>query len=111
MLIHALIEVAGPLLTKTAIDRYLSGTSPVHNSFLDPYLSDDPFKGLSQVAVLYLITLFLALILEFAQNILTSRMGQSAMYDLRHETMAHMQRLDVAYYDRTPIGRLLTRVT
>src|SRR2546430_6926171 len=37
--------------------------------------------------------------------------GQRAMFDLRRELMAHLQRLDIAFYDRNPIGRLVTRVT
>ena len=50
-------------------------------------------------------------VFEFGQTYLMQWTGQNAMFDLRRELMAHLQRLDIAYYDRNPVGRLVTRVT
>ena len=48
---------------------------------------------------------------EYAQRILTTWLGQRIMYDLRKEIFGKFQRLDLKYYDRNPVGRLLTRIT
>ncbi|MBL8227811.1 MAG: ABC transporter ATP-binding protein [Bryobacterales bacterium] len=110
MLIHSTLQVAGPWLTKYAIDRYLAPAKPL-TSWLDPLLSADPRSGLAQVALLYLAALALALLMEYSQAFLMNRTAQHAMWDLRRQTMAKLQQLDLAYYDRHPVGRLLTRVT
>jgi len=111
IMIHAAMEVAGPLLTRFAIDRYLAPLSVQETGWLYAHLSADPWTGLAQVAMLYLATLVIALLAAFGQASLMNRAGQLAMFDLRHETMEHLQRLDVTYYDKTPVGRMLTRVT
>lgn len=111
MMVHAAVEVAGPLLTRFAIDRYLAPQNPAQTGALDAYLSVDAYTGLTQIAMLYLGTLLISLFAEFGQACLMNRAGQLAMFDLRHQTMEHLQRLDVAYYDKTPVGRMLTRVT
>jgi len=51
------------------------------------------------------------LVLEFFQTYIMQRTGQLAMFDLRRELMEHLQRLDIAYFDRHPVGRIVTRVT
>ena len=51
------------------------------------------------------------LFMEFGQTYLMQRTGQYAMFDLRRDLMAHLQRLDIRFYDRNPVGRLVTRVT
>ena len=50
-------------------------------------------------------------VLEFAQTYIMQYVGQRAMFDLRRQLMEHLQRLDVAFFDRNPVGRLVTRVT
>jgi ATP-binding cassette, subfamily B, multidrug efflux pump len=111
MLVHAAADVVGPLLTRYAIDKYLAPNPQVGPSVLDAYLPKDPWQGMTAVSLLFLSALIVSLISDFGQTYLMSRTGQYALFDLRHETMEHLQRLDVAYYDRTPLGRLLTRVT
>ncbi|MFN7931679.1 MAG: ABC transporter ATP-binding protein [Bryobacteraceae bacterium] len=111
MLIHAAADVVGPLLTRYAIDRYLAPNAEMGPSFLDAYLPKEPWQGMTAVSLLFLAALVISLVSDFIQTYLMSRTGQYALFDLRHQTMEHLQRLDVAYYDRTPLGRLLTRVT
>lgn len=111
MVLGAGLEVAGPWLTKVAVDRYLAPQNATAASWIDPYLSQNPTTGMFQIAGLYFAVLAGTLGVMFSQSLLMTSAGQRALADLRRETMAHLQRLDLAYYDRTPIGRLLTRVT
>ncbi|MBI4909967.1 MAG: ABC transporter ATP-binding protein [Acidobacteria bacterium] len=111
MLGTAAVEVSGPLLTRLAIDKYLAPQGSPLVSWLDPYLSSDALSGLTQISALFLLTLVLALVFEFTQTYLMTMTGQKAIADLRRDSMAHLQRLDISYYDQTPVGRMLTRVT
>ncbi|HEX4770545.1 MAG TPA: ABC transporter ATP-binding protein [Bryobacteraceae bacterium] len=112
LLVDSLFQIIGPLLTKLAVDRYLvPSTSHQTLSFWNSWLSRDPWTGLSQIAFLYLIVVVGAFLFDFGQTYLMQWIGQKAMYDLRAELMAHLQTLDIAYFDRNPIGRLVTRVT
>ncbi|MDX1981844.1 MAG: ABC transporter ATP-binding protein, partial [Bryobacteraceae bacterium] len=111
MLLHSGAQVVGPLLTKVAIDRYLAPAPGAQTGWLNPYLPADAWRGLAFICLLYFAALLMQLTMDFAQTYVMARTGQYAMRDLRRETMAHLQTLDLAFYDRTPVGRLLTRVT
>jgi len=115
LLINSVLQVLGPLLTKIAVDRYLAPVQSPVATPLDPYLlprlSLDRWQGLTQVAGLYLLVVVGVLILDFSQTYLMNYTGQRAMFDLRRQLMTHLQRLDIAYFDRNPVGRLVTRVT
>jgi ATP-binding cassette subfamily B protein len=63
------------------------------------------------LSALYLLVLLASFALEFSQSYLMQWTGQRAMLDLRTQLMGHLQQLDISYYDRTPAGRLITRVT
>jgi ATP-binding cassette subfamily B protein len=110
LLILAVTQAAGPLLTKLAIDRYLTKTAQ-SSSPLDPWLATDTTTGLFQISALYLASILIGLVCDFGETYLMSRTGQLAMFDLRRELMEHLQRLDISYYDQNPVGRLITRVT
>jgi len=105
------VQVVGPVLTKTAIDHYLDKPDHPASSPLDHWLAADPWTGMAQISALYLAAIVIGFLCEFAETYLMQRTGQMAMFDLRRELMEHLQRLDVAYYDRHPVGRLITRVT
>jgi ATP-binding cassette subfamily B multidrug efflux pump len=111
LLFQSVLQVAGPLLTKVAVDRYLVRGGNRVPTIIDPYLPLDPWSGLSAVGLLYLAVLLGNFVFEFAQVYLMQYTGQLAMFDLRKQLMAHLQQLDVAFYDRNPVGRLVTRVT
>ena len=89
-------QLAQPVLVKRAIDDYIA---------------TGDLGGLTTVALLYLGTLVGAFVAEFVQMTTLQMVGQRIMYDLRRQVYDHLQRLDVAYYDRNPVGRLMTRVT
>ncbi len=74
-------------------------------------LPADAWAGLSRIGLLYLAVLAGVFVTEFAQTYLMQYTGQLAMFDLRKQLMEHLQRLDLAFYDRNPVGRLVTRVT
>jgi ATP-binding cassette subfamily B protein len=92
----AAVEMAGPLLTRQVIDRAI----PQRDGQL-----------LLLLTVAYLGTLLLAFAFEYLQLMITTWLGQHVMYDLRRQIFAHLQRLPLPYYDRNPVGRLMTRVT
>jgi ATP-binding cassette subfamily B protein len=108
---NAVLQILGPLLTKLAVDRYLAPVPGGDAGILEHWLSTDPRTGLAQVSILYLITVVAAVFFEFGQNYLMQWTGQRAMFDLRRQLMAQLQRLDISYFDRHPVGRMVTRVT
>jgi ATP-binding cassette, subfamily B, multidrug efflux pump len=111
LLVGSLLQVTGPLLTKVAVDTYLA-PEPVHpQSGWLAWLPADPWTGLAQIALLYFAILLVTFGLQFVETYLMQRTGQWAMFDLRRELMAKLQQLDIAYFDRNPVGRLVTRVT
>ena len=108
---YSALQVCGPLLTKIAVDRYLAPGSTYMTTPIDRYLPVDKWQGLTQVSLLYLVVLVGAFVTAFGQAYIMQYTGQRAMFDLRRELMSHLQRLDIAFFDRNPIGRLVTRVT
>jgi ATP-binding cassette, subfamily B, multidrug efflux pump len=105
------LQVLGPLLTRITIDKYLQPGGAAAGTFLDPILPADPWSGLTRIALLYFLVLAGTFITEFAQMYLMQYTGQLAMFDLRRQLMEHLHRLDLSFYDRNPVGRLVTRVT
>jgi len=111
LLLGSFLQVVTPLLTRIAIDRYIAPTGHSVSPWLERYLSASRETGLAQVAALYLLAIVLGLCADFTQQFLMQRTGQYAMFELRRRVMAHLQALDIAFYDRNPVGRLVTRVT
>jgi len=111
ILVYAVLQAAGPFLTKVAVDRYMARSATGRPTFLDAYLSPDAVRGLTEIAVLYLLVLAASFAMEFMQTYAMQLTGQRAMSDLRMEIFAHLQRLQVAFFDRNPVGRLVTRLT
>lgn len=111
LLVHSVLQVLGPLLTKLAVDRYLEPDPAQPIALFDRWLPADPWTGLAAVGLMYLGVLIGTLVFEFAQVYLMQYTGQLAMFDLRRQLMAKLQKLDVAFFDRNPVGRLVTRVT
>jgi ATP-binding cassette subfamily B protein len=103
-------DVIGPILTKTAVDKYLTHSDSAH-SFLDRWLSEKPLVGIAQLAAMYLGTLVVSFVLEFLQTYFMQWTGQMVMFDLRSQIFRHLQRMHIAFYDKNPVGRLVTRVT
>jgi ATP-binding cassette subfamily B protein len=92
----SVIELAGPLLTRLAVDAYIPAGD---------------YDGLNLIAGAYVLVLLLSFGLTASQTLITQMLGQHVQFDLRKQIFAHLQRIDVAYYDRNPVGRMITRLT
>ena len=110
IILKAILDVLGPFLTKTAIDKYLAH-APGSHSMLDSWLSSEPMRGIAQIALLYVGTLVLSFFCEFLQTYYMQWTGQMVMFDLRSQIFRHLQRMHIGFYDKNPVGRLVTRVT
>lgn len=111
IILKAGADVVGPLLVKTAIDKYLTANAGKTHTWLDFWLSSKPLTGIGQIALLYVGTLILIFLLEYTQTYLMLWIGQKAMFDLRSQIFRHLQHMHVAFFDKNPVGRLVTRVT
>ena len=111
LLFNAVLQVIGPLLTALAVDRYLAPSAKITHTILDAYLAANPWTGLAQIAFLYLLVVICGMFCDFGEQYIMQWVGQKAMFDLRREMMARLQRLDLAFYDHNPVGRLVTRIT
>jgi ATP-binding cassette, subfamily B, multidrug efflux pump len=90
------LALVGPALTQRALDVAI----PARDGGL-----------LGTLALVFLAALLLEFLIEYGQTLLTTYLGQRVMYDLRMQIFAHLQRLSISYFDRNPVGRLMTRVT
>jgi ATP-binding cassette subfamily B protein len=93
---HSALDLVPPYLTKTVIDRYIPAGD---------------LGGLGTIAALYLVALIASFLLEYLQTWTMQLIGQRIMFDLRMQLVAHLHRLDLRFYDRNPVGRLMTRLT
>jgi ATP-binding cassette, subfamily B, multidrug efflux pump len=89
-------SLAQPYIIKVAIDRYIAAGA---------------LAGLDRLAVIFFIVLIVGFAAEYVQTWTMQLTGQRIMFDLRMAVYGHLQRLDLRYYDRNPVGRLMTRVT
>ncbi len=90
------LDLVGPYLTKIAIDDHIAKGDT---------------QGLLRVAGLYFLTLALGFVVRFGQVFILQMTGQRVMLDLRRQIFGHLQKLHVGFYDKHPVGRLVTRVT
>ena len=96
LLAGAGLALVGPALTQRALDVAI----PRHDIGL-----------LGTLGALFITALVVDFAVEYGQTLLTTHIAQRVMYDLRMEIFSHLQRLSIAYFDRNPVGRLMTRVT
>ncbi len=99
------LELAPPKLFQVALDRYIV---PGSSSLLLPLPAR---QGLAWVSLIYLLVLAANFLAQYVQIRIMQRVGQQTMFDMRKEIFGHLQRLPVSYFDRNPVGRLVTRVT
>jgi ATP-binding cassette subfamily B multidrug efflux pump len=96
LLVSAALELVGPWLTKIALDRAI----PDRDAGL-----------LALLAAAYVGSLVLAFFAQYAEELVSTWVGQRVMLDLRTRLFRHLQGLSVRFFDRNPVGRLLTRLT
>jgi len=110
IVLKSLCDVVGPYLANVAVDRYLDPVKVVVSGLWN-WLSPRPMTGIAQIAGIYFSVLVLTFVLEFLQTYFMQWTGQQVMFDLRSQIFRHLQRMHVAFYDKNPVGRLVTRVT
>ena len=101
------VEIAPPLVARFIIDTAIAPA-------IGPAATIAPAEGFRRLVPLglgYLALLAVAALLRYGQNILTTYVGQRAMYDLRVRLFGHLQHLSLSFFDRNPVGRLMTRIT
>jgi ATP-binding cassette subfamily B multidrug efflux pump len=99
------LELAPPKLFQVAVDKYLV---PASHQLLEVAAAK---RGLIIISVVYLLVLIFDFLAQYVQIRIMQRVGQQTMYDMRREIFGHIQRLPMSYFDRNPVGRLVTRVT
>jgi ATP-binding cassette subfamily B multidrug efflux pump len=110
ILLKAGADVLGPYLTKVVVDRYLAPVRGLHTP-LDHFLSNKPLGGIAQIATLYVGLLLFSFLLEYLQTYYMQWAGQKTMFDMRAQIFRHLQGMHIGFYDKNPVGRLVTRVT
>ncbi|MBI3645840.1 MAG: ABC transporter ATP-binding protein, partial [Acidobacteriales bacterium] len=110
IVLKSIADVLGPFLTKIAIDKYLAKAPNAH-SWIGDRLSDSAIAGIAQIGGLYIGLLLFTFALEFVQTYLMQWTGQKVMFDLRSQIFRHLQHIHVGFFDKNPVGRLVTRVT
>ncbi|MBZ0114957.1 MAG: ABC transporter ATP-binding protein/permease, partial [Thermoanaerobaculia bacterium] len=121
IILSSLLQLVGPLVTAVALDLYIRPAgSEAEVSSVSRVVADlasdlgwgaSRSDGLMILVVLYLASLAATFVVLYFQSFVMQMMGQLIMRDLRNEVFSHLQKLHVAYFDRHPVGRLLTRVT
>lgn len=94
LVVDSLLDLAGPYLTKIAIDEHIARKDP---------------SGLLQIAILYLLALALGFVSQYMRVYLLQLTGQRVMLRLRAEVFHHILRMSQSFFDKTPVGRLITR--
>ncbi|MGA2960298.1 MAG: ABC transporter ATP-binding protein [Candidatus Korobacteraceae bacterium] len=129
ILLKAGADVLGPYLTMVAVDLYLTPAwqktpqeavasaargaegHPWAAHWLSPYAGAGAWTGITELTGIWLAALVLSYGLEALQTWLMQWTGQKVMFDLRSQIYRHLQGMHVAFFDRNPVGRLVTRVT
>lgn len=99
ILLNIFVAALGPLrpyLTKIAIDNYIAKSD---------------FNGLTLISILLLLSLILQAVIQYFLTYATQFLGQKTLYDLRVQLFSHVQKLALKFFDKTPIGRIVTRTT
>jgi len=96
LLAVSLLQVAVPHLIKIAIDDYIGPKD---------------LDGLTNITLLFAAVLVAGAAVRYAQTYLMIWLGQKVLHDIRRQVFAHLQRMNLAFYDKNPVGRLVTRVT
>jgi ATP-binding cassette, subfamily B, multidrug efflux pump len=96
LLLTAGLEIAGPYLIKISIDKYIT---------------PQKLQGFLYIVILYGAAIFAEFLIRYFQQYLTEYLGQKIMYDMRMEIFSHIHKMEMSFFDKNPVGRILTRVT
>lgn len=96
LLITALLQIAGPYLIKVAIDSYIT---------------PGKLDGLLYIVLLYGAIILVEFLIRYFQQYMTEYLGQKIMYDMRMDIFNHVHKMEMSFFDKNPVGRVLTRIT
>ena len=96
LMLDGLLQLAGPLLTRHVIDVAI----PARDT-----------RDVARMAALFAVSLVAAFGAQYGETVITGLLGQRVMRDLRQRIFTHVQRLSISFFDRNPVGRLVTRIT
>jgi len=118
IIFSSILQLVGPAIVAIAIDLYVApemgrtGVSERVGSWLAAHgWNFSPMQGITVATLVYLAACIGGFLILYGQMVLMNIMGQYIMYDLRKQIFGHLQKLNVQYFDRNPVGRLITRVT
>lgn len=100
-----LVRQIGPWLTQVAIDRY------IQPAFAGRIETVAAFDGIAQMALYYVLMMVATFVFGVFQDVLLNTIGQRVMRDLRDQIFRKYQSIEVSFYDKNPVGRLMTRLT
>jgi len=107
LLLYSALLPAFPTLLARALDRYIVAARPPFSLLT----TDERLAGLTMIVVIYLGLRLVSFVLRFGYTYLVSWLGQRIIFDLRREIFGKIERLHLGFFDRTPVGRLITRIT
>jgi len=102
LILSSALQLLVPYFFKLGIDKYINNKSISQNI---------GFTGVRNLAIVIVVILVVKMICEYGHVIVTQIMGQRAMFILRTQTFEHLNKLSLSYFDKNPVGRLVTRVT
>lgn len=120
VILSSLFEIAGPAITAIAIDIFVKPLEGAQTIGVSARINDwliangyvfDPQTGITVAAAIYMFALAGGFAVLYTQMVIMNLTGQYIMYDLRKQIFGHLQKLDIQFFDRNPVGRLMTRVT
>ncbi len=111
------LELAKPIIIGNAIDRYITGEkneellAEGREEWESGERAEERYRGVLISGALYLAALVLLMVLNRAQTLLLQKMGQDIIYDLRNDLFSHTESLTMRFFDTTPVGKIVTRLT
>ncbi len=96
LVLASFLQLLAPWFTKQAIDIYVT---------------QDNLDGLYSIVFWYILVIIALFIVQYIQSLTTQYIGQNLMYNLRDHIFRHIQKLSLSFFDKNPVGRLMTRVT
>src|SRR5438552_4803757 len=120
VILSSVLEIIGPAIIAVGIDLYVQPMAGAHPIGVSRSIGEwlrahglvfDVMSGINFAAGVYLTALVLGFAVLYTQMVLMNLMGQYIMYDLRKQIFGYLQKLDIQFFDRHPVGRLMTRVT
>jgi ATP-binding cassette subfamily B protein len=103
LLIVSILQLVPPYLTKIAIDRYLSPLSSLEIG--------SRYSGLARIIGVFVAVILAGFVTSYLQIYVMSYVGQRVMFDLRMQIFKHLQKMHIGFFDKNPVGRLMTRLT